>query len=48
MDDKPIEIYWNVLNGNRTKADLKRCGCENCSEALGMLKDRDSDLKNGK
>ena len=32
-----MEIVWNVRRGARKKADLRRCGCENCRAALRVL-----------
>ena len=32
------EIVRNVREGIRTKADLKRCGCDSCERALEILK----------
>jgi len=31
------EVVRNVRRGDRTKADLKRCGCSVCTEALQIL-----------
>lgn len=32
------DIARNVIIGMRTKAELKRCGCEKCKAALEILK----------
>jgi len=33
------EAYNGVRSKTRTKADLRRCGCVNCQEALKRLKE---------
>lgn len=39
MDKNKVEqIVMNVHKGVRTKVELKRCGCDNCKEALLMLR----------
>jgi len=38
---RPIEIVWMVRRGDRTKADLRRCGCAKCKEALKILNRKD-------
>jgi len=43
MDEKLVkEIVRNVRFGIRTKAELRRCGCEECTEALRILGDREA------
>ena len=38
IDIKEVkEIVRNVKEGIRTKTDLRRCGCNNCREALKIL-----------
>jgi len=37
LDVEPWQIARNVREGIRTKADLRRCGCKNCMEALKIL-----------
>ena len=34
------EIMRNLETGDRTKTELRRCGCEECMEALRMTKTR--------
>jgi hypothetical protein len=41
MRDKKVErVMKNVRSGDRSRADLKRCGCETCMEALRRLDKR--------
>ena len=37
LDTESWQIARNVREGIRTKADLRRCGCKNCIEALRIL-----------
>ncbi len=39
MDEDAVKsIVMNVHKGYRTKKELKRCGCEDCDEALKRLR----------